>query len=397
MSCAYAKTPKQKIDKVATILRDARLAIKNRGGQDPVMKRINAALVREDVDNKGRAELYFAAAQLDESLNEQENRKAYLKQAYDTARFYNTLLSMFNHLELCDSVDRLPKANGNVQIRFGKNTNKLRNIYRANILNGGKYFLRKGNFSQALKFLDTYYIYRPDDNVAELNNVVLWSTKCCMETHDNKGLLKYVDHAIRISSDEVKPILQEYKVMAYEALGNDSSWFAALLTGQMLYPSQYFFFAHLTDYYFKHKMYSEGITLCDRQISLFPDKAIYWYIKSSYMLRQELFDECIECADAALKIDSSHVESHYNRATAYIHLATIAKETACNDLRNPQCLKDREIIKGYYNEALISMELVRQHEPEDPTRWGNALYKIYLNLNKGKEFDEIDYLLKKQK
>ena len=41
------------------------------------------------------------------------------------------------------------------------------------------------------------------------------------------------------------------------------------------------------------------------------------------------------------------------------------------------------------------MERYRQLAPRQQDKWAPALYKIYLNLNMGKQFDEIDKLLKK--
>ena len=40
------------------------------------------------------------------------------------------------------------------------------------------------------------------------------------------------------------------------------------------------------------------------------------------------------------------------------------------------------------------MEKYRQLVPDDNARWAPALYRIYLNLNMGKEFEEIDRLMK---
>ena len=39
------------------------------------------------------------------------------------------------------------------------------------------------------------------------------------------------------------------------------------------------------------------------------------------------------------------------------------------------------------------MERVRQLQPENKDRWAPLLYRIYLNLNMGKEFDEMDHIL----
>ena len=40
------------------------------------------------------------------------------------------------------------------------------------------------------------------------------------------------------------------------------------------------------------------------------------------------------------------------------------------------------------------MEAYRKLAPADKERWAPALYRIYLHLNMGKQFDEIDRLLK---
>ena len=40
------------------------------------------------------------------------------------------------------------------------------------------------------------------------------------------------------------------------------------------------------------------------------------------------------------------------------------------------------------------METYRLLAPEKKEKWGPALYRIYFNLNLGKQFDEIDRLLK---
>ena len=43
------------------------------------------------------------------------------------------------------------------------------------------------------------------------------------------------------------------------------------------------------------------------------------------------------------------------------------------------------------------METFRKMAPEEEDKWAAPLYRIYLNLNKGKEFEEIDRLLQKNK
>ena len=46
-----------------------------------------------------------------------------------------------------------------------------------------------------------------------------------------------------------------------------------------------------------------------------------------------------------------------------------------------------------YGEALTPMEEVRRRSPQDQERWASPLYRIYLNLNRGKEFAEMEKIL----
>lgn len=386
---------KQKVDKPSTILRDARLAIKNRNGQDAILNRIKAAIAREDVSNDSRAELLYCSALLYESLNELENRKAYLKQKYDTAKFYNTLLTMYEQLRLCDSVDWVPNAKGKVNLRFARRCSALRVKHRANILNGGKFYLRKRDLKHAFPYLDRYYTYRTSDDIPDFNKVVIWCTQCCYEAKDYPGVFRFVDKAIEVADQKFKAILMEYKVLSFKAIGDDEAWLEALQSGQQQYPNHMYFFAQLADYYLSHRSFEDGISMCKRQIALYPDSAIYWYAESNFELKREHFHDAICCADSAIALQPNHTEAHFNRAMAYISLATIAKEDMCTDLNNPVCVEQRRMIQDLYRRAQTSMEVVRKNEPDKPTRWGTPLYKIYLNLNMGKEFDEIDNILKK--
>ena len=57
--------------------------------------------------------------------------------------------------------------------------------------------------------------------------------------------------------------------------------------------------------------------------------------------------------------------------------------------------KTKSKIGSLYTKALGYLEEYRKREPQDKDKWAVALYTIYLNLNMGKEFEEIDKLLRK--
>ena len=78
-------------------------------------------------------------------------------------------------------------------------------------------------------------------------------------------------------------------------------------------------------------------------------------------------------------------------------MAVTYAENACTDVTDPRSKTDREEIRKLYMLAKEPMEKVRQMSPNDVDRWAAPLYRIYLNLNMGDEFDEMDRILNQSK
>ena len=85
-----------------------------------------------------------------------------------------------------------------------------------------------------------------------------------------------------------------------------------------------------------------------------------------------------------LSINDKMADAYYNGGTAYLNIA----------LRmDPK--RHKKQIKRMYQLALPYMEKFRRLAPGEQQKWAPALYRIYFNLNMGKQFDEIDKILKK--
>ena len=69
---------------------------------------------------------------------------------------------------------------------------------------------------------------------------------------------------------------------------------------------------------------------------------------------------------------------------------------SCTSYKALQNGKDLSGLKALYRKALPYMERYRKLAPQAKNKWGPALYRIYLMLNMGKEFDEIDALLNEE-
>ncbi len=393
---ANKKDKAQKPVKMSTLYKAASTAIKNASGQDGARTNLTNALSRTDLKDKDRAEIYYTAARLYESTNSVENRKAYLKQQYDTALFFNSLLNMYEQLRLCDSTDAVPNAQERVRLRYAKKTRELRQKHIRNILNGGKFFLHKGNYAAAYGFMDAYYTYAPNRRDTLLPKLAYQAALCGYLTSQPTHTLKYIDKAIETATRGDKPILQEYKVRTYERLNNDSARVRELLTGVSHYPEYDYFFVNLVDYFDSHHMTKEGCALADSLIRVVSDKkAIYWYTKCKMKLLENDYEACIQYADSTLLRDPSFADAHYNKGISYLNMAVIRQESACSDIKDPRFAQDRQAIRQLYASAMPCMQKVRELQPDKVDRWAPPLYRIYLFLNKGKEFDEIDKLLKK--
>ena len=59
--------------------------------------------------------------------------------------------------------------------------------------------------------------------------------------------------------------------------------------------------------------------------------------------------------------------------------------------------KYRSRIMADYKAALPYLRRFRELAPNEREKWALPLYTIYLNLNMGEEFDEIDKLLRNKK
>ena len=97
-------------------------------------------------------------------------------------------------------------------------------------------------------------------------------------------------------------------------------------------------------------------------------------------------EECQVVSDTLIHITPDWSEPYSNAATALLNQVLPLER----DSR-----RNRKKINALYTQARPYMERYRQLAPRQQDKWAPALYKIYLNLNMGKQFDEIDKLLKK--
>jgi tetratricopeptide (TPR) repeat protein len=95
------------------------------------------------------------------------------------------------------------------------------------------------------------------------------------------------------------------------------------------------------------------------------------------------YDESIALCDTMISCNDSLPDPYYLAGTAYVNKA----------LRlHP--LREKKQVKNLYQKARPYMERYRELAPDQKQKWAPVLYRVYLNLNMGRQFDEIDRLLK---
>lgn len=407
LMCIVAGAQKKEKQKeptpLKTLLREAKTAIKNGRDQAKSVKVLQEAVARAGLTCEEKAEIRFMQSSLNVSMNDGENMKAYLKQNYDTASFFNTLLDASRYALMCDSMDTAPNAKGKVKARYRTKNRDLLMRHRANIYAGGRFYLRKNDYAKAIPFFTMYIDMLNEPLLAGntslladtlLNRSSFYATVAAYNNNQPDVALRYIEKAIEAADKSQKPNLQEYKVRCLAAVGDSVNWLDALYDGCESYPLHDYFFTQLMEYFDQTGKYDYGLELADTMLSRVQDIPLYWYCKSVMYLRQNDNDRCIAMCDSVLNRDSLHVNAWRNKGVCMLNKAIEFGEVACYDMHNPRCREDRKKLQRYYQDARLPFERLRQLLPERKDIWASALYRIYLHLNMGKEFDEIEKLLK---
>ncbi len=353
--------------------REAHSSIKAGSGQENIERILLDSMALPTITDKIKAEGYHLCALLEQSMNDGLNMKAYLKQNLDTIKLYNTILSIYRHTLKSDSLDE--------KGRFEDKNRKLRALHRENLLGGGKFLYRKAKWSEAYSFFDMFLKTSTADTDSVLGRVAYWATVCGMNVNNPFHVLEYVNTAIALSPEALQPALAEYKARSYVHIGDSSRWLEVLEEGVDRYPAHNYFFLNLMDYYMRHGQAERGLAVTDSLLRTVGDRAVYWFAMSMFALAQGDYEKCVAMSDECLKREPDNVDALYNKGISLLNMTLEEKSQS-----------RRRVL---FRHALEPMERVRELSPDDLQRWGNPLYRIYLNLNMGKKFEEIDKLLER--
>ena len=99
----------------------------------------------------------------------------------------------------------------------------------------------------------------------------------------------------------------------------------------------------------------------------------------------ERYAESIKYSERLIELNPNLAEPYFNAGTAYVNIAERQGGS-----------RDKKQMRQAYQKACPFMEHYRKLMPKEKAKWAPVLDRIYLNLNMGKQFDEIDRLLKEK-
>lgn len=347
-----------------------------------------------DSANVRNIRIYTTLAEIVRKQYEQVNEKVYLKQPYDTAVFFNTAKKLFDTYYKLDSalINYGVKPDANERIR--ERNSEYLNTYRINLYNGGLYWLRKNDFKKSKAMLDSYLDCHNQPlfsslNLAESDSIAPLAASrnlyCGYRMQNTSVVMRNKEYALK-DTVMLERTLQ-YLAETYSLMNDTEGYVSTLTEGIEHFPRSNYFFTHLIDHYSKASEYEEALKVADNALALDSCETLYLYAKSNILLNIGKNDDCIALCEKIISLNDSMPEAYYNAGVAYINKAFAMEKVRANN-------KKRQQIKNNYSMSLKYMEKYRAMRPEDKDRWAAALYNIYLKLNMGKEFEEIDKMLR---
>ena len=340
-------------------------------------------------DNKDIQQVLFEAVR---GQYDQANERMYLKQRQDTAAFLNLAHRMFTIAFTLDSLDMRPDHKGKVAPSYRQKHATLLNNYRPNLFYGGTFFIRKNNWQEAYNYMETYidctqqplfatYDYQHADK--RLSEAAYWATYSGYKLKDAGKTLRY--HKLALQDTTHMVFALQFAAEAQQWQNDQEHYISTLKEGFHRYPMFPYFFPRLMDAYTNGQQYEKALALADTALQVCDSCELFLFAKSSVLLRLERWEESIRYSRMAMQQNDSLPEPYFNAGMAYMKMADQLNAT-----------NDKKLYRDHYQHARTYMEYYRLLMPKEQEKWGPALYRIYLNLNLGKQFDEIDKLLKKQ-
>lgn len=347
--------------------------------------------------------LYDLGKDVQIMINDLENEKIYLKQAYDTVKFFNSTYGIYDYIFKCDIEEQRLLAKYGTKMSFHKNNGILLHKYYKNLNAGGRFFFSKKNYKSASQLLSCYLdtpwqpIWGNDKSIR--NSKLYISTahlyeKCAFLNKDYKNVGRYQAITLKDTSSLRKSTL-EYMCLAAIKLKDTLEYTTLLKKGLIDYQCDDFFFSHLADYYANESNFKGILDIANQKLAFDSLSSIAMEAKSLALMNLDRNEEALLIANKVLENDTTLSETYYYIGAIYCNIAlniVLPKNTQTKDYK--EVVKNRKFL---YEKAKPYLEKYRSLAPNQQKKWAPLLYRIYFILNDGKKFEEIENIIEKMK
>lgn len=375
------------------LIAEAEESIKKGKDLDKAEKKMDDLL--GDSANQRNHKIWLTKIAAQRAQYDEGNEKLYLKQKYDTASFFHLTRKLFKSIEQFDSIETLPDKKGRVRVRYRERHGDFLHTIRPNLYHGGAFFLKKKNYGDAFRFFQEYIDcdtlplfegrhYTTSD--PQIPRAAYWTMFCGYQLKDSAMTMRY-DSLARRDTARLASICQ-YEAEIFQLHEDTVRFVAALQEGFSHSPQSPYFFPRLLEYFTRTDQLDSALVISDRALAADSTNQLYRFAKSSVLLNLGRYDETINLCRQLIESNDTFADAYYNMGLAYFNQA-IEME---NERMAPR--KKRQCMRKLYQECRPYMERYRQLAPDERQRWMPILYTIYLNLNMGKEFEEIDAMMR---
>lgn len=379
-------------------LKPLRALIKNKNGNDAA-----AMVIQLCADSALRNEprLYELGRQAAILVNNVENEKIYLHQSYDTLRFFSSTYDIIDYALRLDSLESALQQHTKRKPAYRKESRALLRQHHRNLAAGGRYLYATRRYAQSLRYMQMYLDAPCAPLWGDDASLLLTAPYAEMAFLHQKSAFLAGQYALvpRYASINLcdttlrRAQSLEFLALSAQALGDTASYTAYLRTGLADYPQRPFFFSRLTEDYGRAGDHQSVLRLAAESLARDSINILALEAQNLAQLSLARYADAAETARRMLHIDSTLVEPNYYLSAALCNLATeVTMPVSINSRAYKRANAQRS---AFYQEALPYAERYREKRPEAEAKWAPLLYKIYLHLNRGKQFDEISEILRR--
>lgn len=326
------------------------------------------------------------------------NENIYLGSAKDSSSLFNNAKKMFEVLFAIDTLDIKPDHNGKIKSKYRKKHADILNTYRSNILFGGLFNINKAKYKEAYDFLELYILSAKQPLLADYDyertdknypTAAYWAVYSGYKMNDTDKALRYVDIAFRDTKHH--EALLQYLSEIHKMRRDTANYVETLTKGFEQFTANPYFFSRLFDFYSVKNNWKKGMQIVEYALKKYPEDQLFRFAQSTVFLNTARYDQCVEICKKLIAENDTLPNTYLNIGLAYFNKAVDI------DRGLYASKKKREEVLQHYKKAMPFLEKYRQCCPDDKDKWLLPLYTIYLNLNLGDKFDEVNRMVNQQK